>query len=278
MNPVTDRFWDRLGGRSVPRMPERVPLGRYQLAAPGVVNGRDAATGTRVAPTGSGRRAVDVGGVRWSGSSGQHALPTPGFTGRTAAIAAGLADAVHRTGSAGETEYDRWSAVPPLATYLVAQLLSPQADDPVVLLERAIDEDLGHLERACHRPETRLLRGTELTVLSRVRRMAPDAIVHLAAHTEDWERRTVKAVHPKRLRALLHEPDPDLYENRIAVLLVDHLLAFTAWRLDRLRATAGVLQELEHLLPRRGLRPGVPSGGSRRRTAAAAGQSDRVVR
>jgi hypothetical protein len=44
---------------------------------------------------------------------------------------------------------------------------------------------------------------TELTEISRVQRMAPGAVSRLAAHSEDWHRRTISGVLPSKLLALL---------------------------------------------------------------------------
>jgi hypothetical protein len=66
----------------------------------------------------------------------------------------------------------------------------------------------------------------------------PTAAAYLAAHTEDWERPTIRAVQPKRVLALTQEDAWDIYENRVAARLVDHLLAYLDRREDELRRLA----------------------------------------
>ncbi|WP_425789228.1 TFIIB-type zinc finger domain-containing protein [Micromonospora sp. DT227] len=217
---------------------------------PGKVNGHDAGPHTPVTPTGSGRWSVRMFGSVGEGYFSRDALPDRMLAARTVAIANALGAAAHESpaepGSPDETAYERWVAVPPLATDLIAQLRGV-SDDPVDLLEQAIDADLGRLEAVCQHPETRLRPETSVVLLSRTRRIAQDAITYLAAHTEDWQRRSVTGVFPRRLRAIHNDPDPDLYENQAAVQLVDHLITFLEWRRQKLEATSSILADLEEL-------------------------------
>jgi hypothetical protein len=64
---------------------------------------------------------------------------------------------------------------------------------------------------------------TEVAVLSRVRRMAPNAIAHLAVHSEDWHRRTLSGIAPKRLLGLFSEDELAIYENKVYARLLDKL-------------------------------------------------------
>ena len=96
---MADGFWDRVTGERVAGLPACPLLNRYQLAAAGVVNGRDAPAYSPVLPAASGR---------WSAS----ALPEQALALRVTAIAAALAEAA----VSADTAYDRWAAVPPVAT------------------------------------------------------------------------------------------------------------------------------------------------------------------
>ncbi|MGC4890478.1 TFIIB-type zinc finger domain-containing protein [Micromonospora sp. DT227] len=247
---MAHEFWDRVTGARAGRLPARPLLGRYQLTVPGKVNGHDAGPHTPVTPTGSGRWSVRMFGSVGEGYFSRDALPDRMLAARTVAIANALGAAAHESpaepGSPDETAYERWVAVPPLATDLIAQLRGV-SDDPVDLLEQAIDADLGRLEAVCQHPETRLRPETSVVLLSRTRRIAQDAITYLAAHTEDWQRRSVTGVFPRRLRAIHNDPDPDLYENQAAVQLVDHLITFLEWRRQKLEATSSILADLEEL-------------------------------
>ncbi|MFC0526118.1 hypothetical protein [Phytohabitans kaempferiae] len=243
-------FWDRITGELVGRLPARPLLGRYALAVPGSVNGRDAPAYSPIVPTASARWSATASGSARTGSFPRGALPGPKLASHVAAVCAALADAVARAPSPDaphERPYERWAAVPPLATDVLAQLRGARDDDPVAVLEREIDAHLGHLEAVCQRPEARLRREAVVLPLSRTRRMAPDAIDFLAEHTEDWQKRTIGGVFPKRLRAVHNEPDTDLYENRAALQLVDHLVEFLEWRQAKLEGASDSLKGLEDL-------------------------------
>ena len=242
-------FWDRVTGEQVRRLPSRPLLGRYQIAAPGMVNGREAAARTPIVPAASGHWSASVAGHSEAGHFGRGALPAQELARRTAAIAAALTEAAAAQGAAheGKSPYERWVAVPPLATDLIAQLHGARDDEAVRGLERAIDAYLPHLEQVCRRPETRLRREAEVMPVSRSRRLAPDALAYLAAHTEDWHKRTIWGVYPQRVRAVRNEAHPDLYENQLSVQLIDNLLDFLEWRRQQLRTLTDFFAGLETL-------------------------------
>jgi hypothetical protein len=87
--------------------------------------------------------------------------------------------------------------------------------------DRQIEHQLPHLAAVAYRPKTRLFETRELTPIGRVRRPARGAEARLAAHSEDWYRRRFRSVEPKRLMSRRLHLDLDLYENRIAVTLLD---------------------------------------------------------
>ena len=93
---------------------------------------------------------------------------------------------------------------------------------------------LWHLQEVCHRPITHL-RSEEICLpVGRVRRASPRAPEYLSAHTEDWEYRKIASVVPKRVRAIVSEELYDIYENRLAVRLVDKLLDYLRQRCEEL--------------------------------------------
>jgi hypothetical protein len=238
---MTGGFWDRVIGERVARPPARPLLNRYQLAAPGVVNGRDAPVQSPVLPTASGRWSASAQGGAGEGDFARTAMPGQALALRVTAIAAALAEAAIPAAGA----YERWAAVPPVATDLMAQLRGIRDDDSVAALEREFDATRYHLEAVCQRPETRLRRDTVVRPVARSRRLAPDAITYLATHTEDWQKRTVWGVYPARLRSVENETNTDLYENQAAVQLVEHLLAFFDWRKEKLDTASRFVEDLE---------------------------------
>jgi hypothetical protein len=83
--------------------------------------------------------------------------------------------------------------------------------------------DAGHLNEIARRPKYSMRYETDVAPLSRVRRIAPKAEVYLANHSEDWHRRTLTGVLPKRILALFSEDEWAIYENRLFARLLDRL-------------------------------------------------------
>lgn len=108
-------------------------------------------------------------------------------------------------------------------------------------LELAIKEYLPYLRNVFHRPIRHLRIDTESVLTAKARRLAKAAPDYLAAHPEDWDGRTVLGVKPKRVLAKVRQEELDIYENRLAVRLVDHLSLFLARRIRRLREIEGML-------------------------------------
>jgi hypothetical protein len=102
-------------------------------------------------------------------------------------------------------------------------------------LDLEILRHLQHLQQVCHRPRLHLRVEEERLPVARARRIPVRAVAELVSHPEDWEHRTLRSIQPARVLARLVEDEWNLYENRVAVRLVDHLLAYLARRLDELR-------------------------------------------
>ena len=111
-------------------------------------------------------------------------------------------------------------------------------------MEQAILRYLPYLEEACARPKAYLKTETARVYVSQARRIPARATSYLAAHTEDWERPTLRSVRPKRVLAEVREDDLDIYENRVAVRLVDRLLRVVQPRILELRKAQRILSDL----------------------------------
>ena len=105
----------------------------------------------------------------------------------------------------------------------------------------------GHLDEITLRPRFAMKYETELTEISRVQRMAPGAVSRLAAHSEDWHRRTISGVLPSKLLALLSDDDWAIYENRVFARLLDHLNSYIRSRLSETELMHKKYQEAEEL-------------------------------
>lgn len=101
-------------------------------------------------------------------------------------------------------------------------------------LDRALLRHLPHLQHVCHRPRLHLRVDEERVPVSRARRTPVRAVADLVSHPGDWEHRTLRSIQPSRVLARLIEDEWNLYENRVAARLVDHLLAYVARRLAEL--------------------------------------------
>lgn len=115
----------------------------------------------------------------------------------------------------------------------VAQKLAERARPLPLDLE--IVRHLQHLQHVCHRPRLHLRVEEERLPVSRARRTPVRAVADLVSHPGDWEHRTLRSIQPSRVLARQIEDEWNLYENRVAVRLVDHLLAYLAKRLEELR-------------------------------------------
>ena len=91
-----------------------------------------------------------------------------------------------------------------------------------------------HLQHVCHRPRLHLRVEEERVPVSRARRTPTRAVATLVSHPGDWEHRTLRSIQPSRVLARTAEDEWNLYENRVAVRLVDHLLKYVGKRLEEL--------------------------------------------
>lgn len=124
-----------------------------------------------------------------------------------------------------------WDAL--AATPTVVQGLAERARLKPLDLE--ILRHLQNLQQVCHRPRLHLRVEEERLPVARARRIPVRAVAELLSHPEDWEHRTLRSIQPSRVLARLIDDEWNLYENRVAVRLVDHLLAYLARRLEELR-------------------------------------------
>ncbi len=196
------KVFDRYAGHPVD-LPRDIEPGRFRLLA-------DAALGADL------RQAIGqpIVGATW------HDLPLDdGAVVRAigqAGMAAGQFDlielAVSSLARVSETEH-----VSPLMPASVGELAE------LGELERVLAERIVHLQEINQRPRMGMQYETEVAALSRVRKMAPNAIAHLAVHSEDWHRRTLLGIAPKRLLGLFSEDELAIYENKVYVRLLDKL-------------------------------------------------------
>ncbi len=130
-----------------------------------------------------------------------------------------------------------WEALaltPPVSQQLADRARPLALDQEIVRL-------LPHLQRVCHQPRLHLRVEEERLPVARARRTPVRAVAELVSHPGDWEHRTLRSIQPSRVLARQIEDEWNLYENRVAVRLVDHLLAYLAKRLEELRKIKRIL-------------------------------------
>lgn len=110
--------------------------------------------------------------------------------------------------------------------------------------EQLLKDNVGHLKEVCQRPRTHLRVEVERMAVSRARRFPAQAANYLASHTEDWGRPNLRSVVPKRILATVREDQFDIYENRVAVRLVDHLVGYLRRRVHEVTRLLRVFEEV----------------------------------
>jgi len=99
----------------------------------------------------------------------------------------------------------------------------------------------GHLHHISTRPRLDLHYEDEVADIARAKRLAKGALVHLASHSECWQRQTLSGVVPKKVMARFSEDDYNIYENRVYARLLD--------KIERhLHRRIGLLSQLQNTL------------------------------
>ena len=133
--------------------------------------------------------------------------------------------------------------------------LKEQAE--LIELEKRLAKDMPHLFNIEQSPRMSMRYDAELTPTSRARRLASGALVRLASHSDDWNRRDFKGVSPKRLLAEVSEDELHIYENVVYARLLDRLYIHLNQRVRSLRtlqarrndaAAIANAEELDHRL------------------------------
>ncbi|NIC42662.1 hypothetical protein [Aquabacterium sp. A08] len=124
-------------------------------------------------------------------------------------------------------------------------------------LEKRLAKDMPHLFNIERSPRMSMRYDAELTPTSRARRLASGALVRLASHSDDWNRRDFKGVSPRRLLAEVSEDELYIYENVVYARLLDRLYIHLNQRVRSLRtlearrtdaAAIANAEELDHRL------------------------------
>lgn len=208
-------FLDRLLGHPVEAPAGLSILGRYVFVAgehAALIAGQRARPGEYVAARAGGWTVwLEAEARRLTGEFSRDRLPGDATVHSIVEIGRRI-----ETLQAEDAPLERWLSVSPLLTDAGNQLASHPLEDAAVV-------ELGYLRAVCHAPSARLRHIHELVPVSRARRITPKTIARLSAHSEDWAQLRPDGVRPERVLAPAREPSLDLYENRVAARLVEHL-------------------------------------------------------
>ena len=221
---------DRITGRADVAPAGLVAVGQWRWDGPGALRVRHALAGAGQAlvPSEDGRfQGPDLGAIRADPAT----VPDPD----ACRSLRGMGQGVKRRQGHPWLE---WLDEPPLM---------PPLDDTLdeTELEQVAKARLGDMETACRQPRTLLHLDEERQLVGRCHRPSRRAPMVLAAHTEDWERRTLWGIRPKRVLGLVRDELFDLYENRLVVGLVDRLEQALAQRVREVRRIVHAARSME---------------------------------
>tara|TARA_R110001599_G_scaffold334059_4_gene550219 strand:+ start:410 stop:2245 length:1836 start_codon:yes stop_codon:yes gene_type:complete len=103
--------------------------------------------------------------------------------------------------------------------------------------------EAGHLHQISMRPRLDLHYEDEVTDVARAKKLAKGALVHLASHSECWQRQTLSGVIPKKVKARFSEDDFNIYENRVYARLLDKIEQYLSKRVGTLRQLQSTVSE-----------------------------------
>lgn len=135
-----------------------------------------------------------------------------------------------------------------------ARLISPLMPAAVIddqshllPLEKKLFEVLnkGHFHQISLRPRMDLHYEDEVTDISRAKRLAKGALVHLASHSEHWQRQTLSGVIPKKVLARFSEDNYSIYENRVYARLLDDIERHLCGRIRGLKKLQATLMDAQ---------------------------------
>ncbi|MGV8863182.1 MAG: hypothetical protein ACOH2T_18705 [Pseudomonas sp.] len=217
---------DRLTGKQCRHLPAIVEPGRYQHAATNsVFNGHT--------PSFSGVLVSD-GGERCQLGSEVRSFVLPH---QEHATANELLCKAIATIDTGMQQSSLMSPLMPAAIIDAQSHLLP-------FEERLLDVvQQGHLHQISQRPRLDLHYEEEVADVARARRLAKGALVHLASHSECWQRQTLSGVIPKKVLARFSEDDYGIYENRVYARLLDKVERHLRGRLSALKSLQVTLEQ-----------------------------------
>jgi len=117
--------------------------------------------------------------------------------------------------------------------------------------EKYLCEKLPHLEQICHQPHYLLQRIIEKVNASRAKRIPSKSYQYLAAHTEDWEQKSIVNFKPNRVLNEELDLNYNVYENQLFLSLVERCLKYLNGRLKEVKDISVFIEKYQELLEKR---------------------------
>ncbi len=114
--------------------------------------------------------------------------------------------------------------------------------------DKFIEEHLFHIEEICKNPAYKLGKESTKVNISRAKRIPIKAISYLASHTEDWSRRTITGIQPKKIISESFTYDLEIYENKITIKTIDDLIKKYLKRLNEAEDIKKYMNQIEDIL------------------------------
>lgn len=112
-------------------------------------------------------------------------------------------------------------------------------------------EKIPHLEQICHQPHYLLQRIIEKVNASRAKRIPSKSYQYLAAHTEDWEQKSIVNFKPNRVLNEELDLNFNIYENQLFLALVERCLKYLNGRLKEVKDISLFIEKYKELLDKR---------------------------
>jgi hypothetical protein len=118
--------------------------------------------------------------------------------------------------------------------------------------ELLLQKKLFHIEEVCREPSYYLKREISKLNVARAKRIPVKAINYLAAHTEDWSRRRIRSVEPRKILSEIVDYDLEIYENQITSCFIDKLLIYFSNRLiNEIEVIDSFIKSIEKIIESR---------------------------
>lgn len=218
---------DRLTGERLRQLPPLIEPGRYQVGTSSLMfNGHT--------PDFSGVLVGDGGGRCQLGDEVRSfVVPQQAQANNT--------DLLFKAIATIDVEMQRRSEL--ISPLMPASIIDDQSH-LLLFEERLLDVvERGHLHQISQRPRLDLHYEDEVADIARARRLAKGALVHLASHSECWQRQTLSGVIPRKVLARFSEDDYGIYENRVYARLLDKIERHLRGRLSTLMSLQTTLDQ-----------------------------------